>query len=721
MPATRSSGPPTAASLQPILMEALENFKQKHSKQNQDLIHKNRFLLKTTAELERTNKDLKNENLELRILARKAQAAALEWRQRAEGVHQSSNPIKSDDRERVRLALADIANRCKSLEASLSQPKESTSSASIANSQYPNRSFPSTVDLFTSSSLLTAKGRAELLALRERRRSQLPIDAEESRLSFINECSGNEDRSESTLLLETRQVESPINTRLQASIDHPDSSAFTSLLSDSTCVKSHKGFPLDPSPNEIIVSGSNHPRPLNGVSVELSNSNSQSNAFIDDDEKMANYRSQNNVKDRSRTTDYGKWDEQNEKEVDQGRDERELEEEDHDEDEEQDEQLTNSHFIDVRKYSGSTRPTHTCQYDRSPSPSSSSSLNESPEPQRGNKIRANDGCESHAKKLAILRQRRSKKQRRASLTPTGILETVNPAAFSLLSFNRTESTNFNESLGCRKGGKNEMPKANSLETELSVTESAIPSMSHHSYLKRRDSGLTKNEVVDEQESEPASKDEGWEKRPAAKKKRARAELDAVTEEQPMSSTHQPENEPKPLQLDTNLSGLGPREARRVRKEVNYALPSLSKKMRRPDSHGPPTKRPSNTIRHSQGSLNTKKTKLVKSSGATPSTVASNTSASTNTTLTLSSPTSSSSSSSLILPSKPQMTEPGITLNEWDEKGNGQKTKSDSRGDKKVNKPKSSEEPLKSVSINYLDFNLPNSCNNSSIRRRSHFH
>ncbi|MBW0574683.1 hypothetical protein O181_114398 [Austropuccinia psidii MF-1] len=114
----------------------------------------------------------------------------------------------------------------------------------------------------------------------------------------------------------------------------------------------------------------------------------------------------------------------------------------------------------------------------------------------------------HAKKLAVLCQRRSKKQQRASLTPTGILETVNPAAFSLLSFNRTEPTNFNKSL----------------------------------------------------------------------KKRVRAELDAVTEEQPMSSTHQPENEPKPLQLDMNLSGLGPREARRVRKELNYALPSLNKKM-----------------------------------------------------------------------------------------------------------------------------------------------
>ncbi|MBW0497085.1 hypothetical protein O181_036800 [Austropuccinia psidii MF-1] len=61
-----------------------------------------------------------------------------------------------------------------------------------------------------------------------------------------------------------------------------------------------------------------------------------------------------------------------------------------------------------------------------------------------------------------------------------------------------------------------------------------------------------------------------------------------------------------------------------------------------------------------------------------------------------SPTSSSSSSSLILPSKPQMTE-------WDGKGNGQKMESDSRGDKKVNKAKSSEEPLKYVSINYLDF------------------
>ncbi|MBW0504804.1 hypothetical protein O181_044519 [Austropuccinia psidii MF-1] len=123
-----------------------------------------------------------------------------------------------------------------------------------------------------------------------------------------------------------------------------------------------------------------------------------------------------------------------------------------------------------------------------------------------------------------------------SLTPTGILETVNPAAFSLLSFNHNEPTNFNKSLGW----------------------------------------LAKNEVVDEQEPEPASKEKGCEKRPAAKKKCVQVELDAVTKEQPMSPTHQPENEPKPLQLDTNLSGLGPREARQVRKELNYALPSLSK-------------------------------------------------------------------------------------------------------------------------------------------------
>ncbi|MBW0582614.1 hypothetical protein O181_122329 [Austropuccinia psidii MF-1] len=64
--------------------------------------------------------------------------------------------------------------------------------------------------------------------------------------------------------------------------------------------------------------------------------------------------------------------------------------------------------------------------------------------------------------------------------------------------------------------------------------------------------------------------------------------------------------------------------RQVRKELNYALVCLSKTMQQPDSHGPPTKRPSSSIQHSQGLLNTKKTKLVKSSGATPSMAASNT-------------------------------------------------------------------------------------------------
>ncbi|MBW0575614.1 hypothetical protein O181_115329 [Austropuccinia psidii MF-1] len=65
--------------------------------------------------------------------------------------------------------------------------------------------------------------------------------------------------------------------------------------------------------------------------------------------------------------------------------------------------------------------------------------------------------------------------------------------------------------------------------------------------------------------------------------------------------------------------------RQVRKELNYELVCLRKTMQQPDSHGPPTKRPSSPIRHSQGLLNTKKTKLVKSSGATPLTVMSNTS------------------------------------------------------------------------------------------------
>ncbi|OAV87075.1 hypothetical protein, variant 2 [Puccinia triticina 1-1 BBBD Race 1] len=178
-------------------------------------------------------------------------------------------------------------------------------------------------------------------------------------------------------------------------------------------------------------------------------------------------------------------------------------------------------------------------------------------------------------------------------------------------------------------------------------------------VKRRDSGLTKEDTDDGPDESQPSQDEGWEKRPVTKKKRVRAELDAVSEEH-AASAH-PTGLVEQEAAVGSLSGAGLREARRARKEVNYALPSLNKKMRRPDSDGASTVKRKSSIKppstHHSSHLNTstssssstkppKSSASVKSSGATPSTAGpSNTSYSTTTSLNLdSSPLTSPSSS-----------------------------------------------------------------------------
>lgn len=167
--------------------------KQKHSKQNQDLIHKNRVLLKTISEFEQLIKDLKNQNIALRVAVCKARGLATQWRQKAE--------LTSDPNSAVRLAVADIVARCRVIQSALDQP---------ISPPHPIEEFDAhedriDVSLDTQTSYRVepfrarpSKGHAELIALRERRRSQLAPEGEETRLSFIRECSGTDERLENS-------------------------------------------------------------------------------------------------------------------------------------------------------------------------------------------------------------------------------------------------------------------------------------------------------------------------------------------------------------------------------------------------------------------------------------------------------------------------------------------------------------------------------------------
>ncbi|WAQ84894.1 hypothetical protein PtA15_5A467 [Puccinia triticina] len=85
-------------------------------------------------------------------------------------------------------------------------------------------------------------------------------------------------------------------------------------------------------------------------------------------------------------------------------------------------------------------------------------------------------------------------------------------------------------------------------------------------VKRRDSGLTKEDTEDGLDESQPSQDQGWEKHPVAKKKRVRAELNAVSED------HAPSAHPTGLAGQElavgSLSGAGLREVRRARKELD---------------------------------------------------------------------------------------------------------------------------------------------------------
>ncbi|KAH9465391.1 hypothetical protein Pst134EA_013275 [Puccinia striiformis f. sp. tritici] len=626
MPATRSSGPPTAASLQPILMEALENFKQKHSKQNQDLIHKNRFLLKSTAELERVIKDLKDENLELRIQVQKANTHAQYWRQISES-SSSSNQV-SDQTQQIRIALIDIANRCKTLESSLPHPQRSPLPNS---SNHPTQVPPSNpLASFAPGSdslppLLAARSRAELLALRERRRSQFAVEPEESRLSFINECSGTEDRSESTLPIETWQSGSiDIQTQKTSSSSH----ATNQQASE---------FPPGPSnhtpkslQHQFVVSRPNRRQELMAPVPKSSKSSTTTNSSRDE------------VPDALKTSAQQVGLECIEDQSDDGF-------------EKQDSSETENESLPDDQTSASFSVHNRAMSQLEEESLSSNSSDSEPDPREDAESKQDHHRSEKQKTDIQLRarqtQRRSRKQRRTSLTPLHILENISPGDFTLpaqaLSSpkNAAHTNDSNQSLRT-----NDSDETKGSGTELGNSGLAVAPPSS---VKRRDSGLTKEETEENIEIQ-LSQDEGWEKRAVVKKKRVRAELDAVREEHPGPAHNNENGIVDQASTITNLSGAGSREARRVRKEVNYALPSLNKKMRRPDSDGASVAKRKSSIKPNPHqnlqataptTLKPKSTSSNKSSGATPSTVQSNTSCNTTTTLSLnSSPLSSVSSS-----------------------------------------------------------------------------
>jgi len=612
MPATRSSGPPTAASLQPILMEALENFKQKHSKQNQDLIHKNRFLLKSTAELERVVKELKNENLELRIQAQKALSQAQYWRQQAES---SSSSINPDQTKQIRMALIDIATRCNTLESSL--PRSQASQPNSSNYPAEGPAFNSTLVTSASDSLpplLSARSRAELLALRERRRSQFQVEPEESRLSFINECSGAEDRSESTLPFEAWQS-GPTDLQIPASSSTCSTNQALGLPPGSSNVAfrpNRRQELMAPLPNSLET----HPSP-----------NSLLDGIPNGQKTSAQHAEIEFKKDES--------DDSSEKQDSNATENTSL----------ADDQASGSFSLHNRAMS---------QLNESTSSESSDSDQDTHEDSDADERspRNLDSTRQEGQRSLKDLQRRSRKQRRTSLTPLHILENVSPADFSLppLTLPKSESSAYIiESNHSRQTDESD-------ELKVPGTELCTPTLAGQSgSARRRDSGLTKDET-DENVEAQLSQDEGWEKRPATKKRRVRAELDAVSEEQHGTANNNETGLMVQASAANNLSGAGSREARRARKEVNYALPSLNKKMRRPDSDGPSKYKRKSSIKQNpnyglQTSTTTsnkpKSTSSIKSSGATPSTVQSNTSCSNSTTLLNSSPLSSASSSNVL--------------------------------------------------------------------------
>ncbi|KAI8451673.1 hypothetical protein BY996DRAFT_6416160 [Phakopsora pachyrhizi] len=546
MPATRSSGPPSAAALQPVLLEALENFKQKHSKQNQDLIHKNRVLLKANAELERVVKELKNENLDLRVAARKAQSINQNRNITPQFCPSTRSNSPLIDNERIRAAVTEITAKCRALEASL----ESALAINLQNAQSVTPRDESiglgisVPNLTSGDSTFVTRSRAELIALRERRRSQLPNEAEESRLSFIHECSGAEDKSES-MSLESRQIEGDISNLPKISI--PSSSglvqndAFVAQRSNRrqnalmTCIESpteSSSSAID-SPRQGSISGKHRADGPDGV---------ESEEEIEAELNIDAFALEKGI-------------------LQSGEDGDGLSQE------------------SIEKFSDSDGDEDTCGFQSHGSRSDSSELS-SPEPEPSPKHSAeirrpsrtnarvsrsrNVGLVIQSKRL-ILDSYSSKEKE--LIQSDQILNEISHPTLNLSS-NQPLLPQSSDSVASKNSRRRRNQAPEYWKHSQVEPESVLEQRNCRSKLSRRGcTGLKRGreaENKDEEEEKDnhskVSVDEGWSKDyNIVKKKRSRAELDAVKEEQPNSGDGLSE-------LPINLSGAGQREARRARKE-----------------------------------------------------------------------------------------------------------------------------------------------------------
>ncbi|KAH9813087.1 hypothetical protein DFH28DRAFT_1030237 [Melampsora americana] len=553
MPATRSTGPPDSVSLQPIIMEAFEHFKQKHSKQNQDLIHKNRLLLKTITELENLITELRNQNIALRLQVTKAVRHSSK---------STSNPIPNSS---IRLALSDILSRCQFIQSTLDSPSPS---------HLPSQHHPTIGEgLFGTATntsqeafqdgrphIRVPKPHAELIAVRERRRSELASEGAETRLSFIDECSSQDEASTH----ETRP------TDLQATYDL-DSASSSSSGSDSPArrqasrhagidssfisERSHRRQSIIPNmQNETLVQPSTSIQGEKERYSSLPPSSNHVNHLAPTQLKV----SQRQMFRRSRlktssTHDLDSSDAESE--------------ENHQSESENDEEMNSLHEL-ARS-----------EAEQSPSPQ--------PSP------------------IHIRTDTRPGKKRRANLSiSSGFVPAISPEVFSL-----TNSITNQE----RVSSLSKLPTMTSETQERMIPKSKSIKPSNRSQVvnetsssRRRDSGLKKDsqteleeqERSDEEEEEEEEEnqschpirnpDERWpkQKKVSKGKKRGRGSLDVVKEETLVPSVKVDERNLE------NLPAAGSREARRARKEVNYALPSLNKKMRRPEDYVSTVKRAS---------------------------------------------------------------------------------------------------------------------------------
>ncbi|EGG10016.1 uncharacterized protein MELLADRAFT_103698 [Melampsora larici-populina 98AG31] len=555
MPATRSTGPPNSASLQPIIMEAFEHFKQKHSKQNQDLIHKNRLLLKTITELENLITELRNQNISLRLEVTKAR------RNPSNSTSTSHPSSKSNElpNSSIRLAISDILSRCQFIQSALDSPSTSHHNPTLAEGLFAT-ALTTSQQAYQDDRphIRIPKPHAELIALRERRRSELASDGAETRLSFIDECSSQDETSthetRPTDLKATYDLESASSS--SSGSDSParrQASRHAGIDSSFISERSHRRQSILPNmQNEPLVQPSTSIQDEQDQYSSLPPSSNHVPNLAPTQHKV----SQRQMFRKSRlktipTRDLDSSDAESE--------------ENNKSESENDEEMNSSHEL-ARS-----------EAEQSPSPQ--------PSP------------------IHIRTDTRPGKKRRANISiSSGFVPAISPEIFSLTSsITNQECVPSIVNLPNLTSGSQERINQKSKSIK---TNNRLQVVSETSASRRRDSGLKKDSQADIEERERSdddddenessnpirNPDEKWpkQKKVTKGKKRARGSLDAVKEETLVPSMKIEES------TTENGSAGGSREARRARKEVNYALPSLNKKMRRPEDYVSTVKRASLT-------------------------------------------------------------------------------------------------------------------------------